>query len=166
MDPQDNNILDKFKSDWQYYIFQSIAATLAIFFLLLLVSIQKKPVIVASIAATTFIVFAMPNYITAQPRNLVGGHIAGMLCGFLFSMIPFHLILPQTVALSFMYALAVGASFFIMVATDTEHPPAAGTALGVAMAGFSLKITLTILISVTFLACVHYFFRHQLRDLT
>lgn len=161
-----DKMVTEFRMYWRHYVFQSIAATLTIFTLLLLVSIQEKPVIIASIGATTFIVFAMPGYITAQPRNLIGGHIVGMLCGFGASNIPLEQFLPYQFSHALLLALAVGISIFIMVVTDTEHPPAAGTALGVAIAGFSLKITLTILISIAFLASVHALFKHKLRDLT
>ncbi len=154
------------KTHWKYYVIQSLAATITIFILFMLVSIQKKPVIVASIAATTFIIFAMPGYITAKPRNVIGGHVIGMICGFLIPAVPLHHLVPQSVSVSLLYALAVGASIFLMVITDTEHPPAAGTALGVAIAGFSIKITLTILICVVVLSSVHYIFRDWFRDLT
>ncbi|WP_028575748.1 HPP family protein [Desulfonatronovibrio hydrogenovorans] len=163
---QYSKMMNEFKTYWQYYVFQSIAATVTIFVLLLVVSIQEKPVIVASIGASTFIVFAMPGYITAQPRNLVGGHLVGMSCGFLASLVPLQHLLPSSVALSLLYALAVGISIFIMVVIDTEHPPAAGTALGVAIAGFSVKILLTVLVSIIILSSVHCLFRHRLRDLT
>ncbi|MCA1743441.1 MAG: HPP family protein [Desulfovibrionales bacterium] len=103
---------------------------------------------------------------TAQPRNLVGGHLVGMFCGFGASYIPLEQFLPYHFSNSLLLAMAVGISIFIMVVTDTEHPPAAGTALGVAIAGFSLKITLTILISIAFLASVHALLKHKLRDLT
>lgn len=161
-----DELVNEFKTYWKYYVFQSIAATLTIFILLLVVSIQEKPVIIASIGASTFIVFAMPGYITAQPRRLVGGHIVGTVSGFLVSIIPLPLFLPHNICLSVSYALAVGLSIFIMVVTDTEHPPAAGTALGVAIAGFSVKIVLTVLVSITILSLAHHFFRHRLRDLT
>lgn len=154
------------KTYWKYYVLQSLAATVTVFVLFMLVSIQQKPVIVASIAATTFIIFAMPGYITAKPRNVIGGHIIGMLCGFLIPAVPLHQMLPQSMAVSLLYALAVGASIFLMVITDTEHPPAAGTALGVAIAGFSVKITLTVLICITVLSSVHFIFKDRFRDLT
>ena len=155
-----------FKTYWKNYVFQSLAAAATVFVLLLLVSIQKKPVIIASVAATTFIVFAMPGYITARAGNIIGGHVIGMLCGFVIPAIPLHYLMSPRVSVSLLFALAVGVSIFIMVITDTEHPPAAGTALGVAIAGFSVKITVTILVCVTILGAVHYFFRDKLRDLT
>ncbi|GAB6058291.1 HPP family protein [Desulfonatronum parangueonense] len=163
---QSEKMIYEFKTYWKNYVFQSIAATLTIFILLLVVSIQEKPVIIASIGASAFIVFAMPGYFTAQPRNLIGGHLVGMICGFLASSVPLQPFLPDNIAISLVYSLAVGVSIFIMVVIDAEHPPAAGTALGVAIAGFSLKVVLTILISIIILSSAHYLFRRHLRDLT
>ena len=64
------------------------------------------------------------------------------------------------------YALAVGISIFLMVALDFEHPPASGTALGVAMTGFSLNVMLAVITSSVLLALAHIFLRRYLKDLT
>jgi CBS-domain-containing membrane protein len=63
------------------------------------------------------------------------------------------------------YSLAVGLTFFIMVAIDTEHPPAAGTALGVVLNGFSLNASIGVLISAIILSLIHHFARPYLKDL-
>ena len=52
-----------------------------------------------------------------------------------------------------------------MVTTDTEHPPAAGTALGIALTGFSFDVALAMITSVVILAAIHYFFKPYLKDL-
>jgi CBS-domain-containing membrane protein len=59
-----------------------------------------------------------------------------------------------------MYSVAVGLSFFTMVVTRTEHPPASGTALGVAIAGFSLGAAIAVVTSVVMLSLVHHFLGH------
>ena len=64
------------------------------------------------------------------------------------------------------YSLAVGLSIFIMVITDTEHPPASGTALGVAINGFSAKVLVALIASVIALSLIHHFFKGYLKDLT
>jgi len=158
--------LAKFRTYWQYYVFQSLAATVALFALMMIINIQEKPVIIASIGATTFIVFTMPGYLTAKPRNVIGGHIIGMLCGFIASAAIIIMGNPSAITLAMILSLAVGLSIFIMVVLDMEHPPASGTALGVALHGISVTVTLTILISILFLSLVHKLFRHRLRDLT
>ena len=63
------------------------------------------------------------------------------------------------------YALSVGITIFIMIITETEHPPAAGTALGIAISGFSFYVTITMVINVVVLSLIHYFFKEYLIDL-
>jgi len=151
---------------WKNYVFQSLLAAFVIFIVLLSLSIRDDAAIIASIGATTFIVFAMPKSITAKPRNIVGGHLVGLFSGFLCTLIPHPVFMHSTIACSFTYALAVGLSIFIMVVTDTEHPPAAGTALGVAIKGFSLNVTIAVVASVVILSLIHRLFKRHLKDLT
>jgi hypothetical protein len=53
-----------------------------------------------------------------------------------------------------------------MVVTDTEHPPAAGTALGVAMTGISLDVFIAVSMSIILLSLIHRFFKPHMKDLT
>jgi CBS-domain-containing membrane protein len=153
--------IEELRLYWKNYVFQSLFATLVIFIVLLLLNLRQA-VIIASIGATTFIVFAMPKSITARPRSVIGGHLVGLFWGSLCSLIP----QPSHLYATMVYALAVGLTIFIMVIIDTEHPPAAGTALGVAITGFSLNVTLTVISSVVILSLVHHFFKRYLKDLT
>lgn len=63
------------------------------------------------------------------------------------------------------YAAAVGISMFVMVVFDLEHPPAAGTALGIAILGAGEGVILSVLIGAVLLALAHYLLRRWLRDL-
>ena len=152
---------EEFRLYWKHYVLQSILATCSVFIVLYFLSLQEA-VIVASIGATAFIVFTMPNNITAQSRNVIGGHLIGLFYGFLFSLIP-HSALIFSILI---YSLAVGASIFTMVVTDTEHPPAAGTALGVVITGIRLDVLITVVMSIIILSLIHRFFKPYLRDLT
>jgi CBS-domain-containing membrane protein len=154
-------MVDEWKQFWRYYVLQSILATLSVFIVLYFLRLQHA-VIIASIGATAFIVFTMPDNITAQARNVIGGQLVGLLYGFLFSLIP----QPALIYSIIVYSLAVGATIFTMVVTDTEHPPAAGTALGVAMTGISLDVFIAVIISIILLSLIHRFFRSHMKDLT
>lgn len=153
-------LLNEFTSHWKNYVFQSIFATITIFFILFFLTFIDA-VVVASIGASVFIVFAMPKAITARARNIIGGHLTGLVCGSLFALIPRTLFLSNIIV----YSLAVGFSIFIMVVIDTEHPPAAGTALGVAMVGFSVNISFALISSTIILSLIHHIFKDQLIDL-
>ena len=149
------------KMHWKNYVFQSLFAAVILFIVLLVLNINENPIIITSIGATTFIVFAMPKDITAKSRNIIGGHVTGFLTGSLLSLIPHS----SSLTAYMIYALAVGLSLFIMVVTDTEHPPASGTALGIAIKGFSLDAAIAVMISVIALSLIHHFFKSHLRNL-
>jgi CBS-domain-containing membrane protein len=76
-------MIEEFRLYWKHYVLQSLFATVAVLIVLYFLSLQNA-VIIASIGATAFIVFAMPDYVTAQPRNVIGGHLVGLFWGLCF----------------------------------------------------------------------------------
>jgi len=54
----------------------------------------------------------------------------------------------------------------LMAITNSEHPPAAGTALGMASREFDILIFLSIIGAVALLAAIKLAIRPYLRDLT
>ena len=138
-----------FPNRWKNYLYQSFLAMAVVFIVLWLLTLQNA-VVIASIGATAFIVFTMPKNITAQPRRVIGGHILGLVSGSLCSLIP-H---TSTLATILVLSLAVGISICLMVAIDVEHPPASGTALGIAILTSSLILSLA-----------HYCSKRFLKDL-
>ncbi len=155
--------IDEFKHHWKNYIFQSAAASAALFIVLLVLQTSRLAN-VAALGASAFIIFAMPKNIAARSRNLIGGHLTGLTVGSLMGLL--STALPESLLLHVaVYALAVGISIFIMVVIDMEHPPASGTALGMAVDGFSLNVAIAIVVSVLILAFIHHFFKPYLKDL-
>ncbi len=154
--------IDKeFKQHWKNYVMQSLLAAISVFIVLYFLSLQHA-VVIASIGATAFIIFAMPDSITARSRNVIGGQLVGLVSGFLFSLLGQSALIYSLI----IYSLAVGTAIFIMVVIDTEHPPAAGTALGIAMTGISLEVFIAVTVSIILLSLIHKFFKPYLRDLT
>jgi CBS-domain-containing membrane protein len=149
-----------FPGRWKNYLYQSFLAMAVVSIVLWLLTLENA-VVIASIGATAFIVFTMPKNITAQPRRVIGGHIIGLLSGSLCSLIP-H---TSTTATVFVLSLAVGISICLMVALNFEHPPASGTALGIAMTGFSTEVFIAVLTSSLILALAHHFSKRFLKDL-
>lgn len=147
-------IIEEFRLYRKHCVLQSLFATVAVFVVLYFLSLQNA-VIIASFGATAFIVFAMPDYVTAQPRNVIGGHLVGLFWGFVFSLIPHAATIENLVC----YSPAVGLSIFTMAVTDTEHPPAAGTALGVAITGMSPNVLVVGILSIVLLSLMHRFFK-------
>jgi CBS-domain-containing membrane protein len=150
----------RFPLHWLSYVLQSLLASISIFLVLVALR-QQNLVVAASLAATAFTVFTMPGSVTASTRNVLGGHAFGLLFGSVFALVsPENAILQDA-----MYALGVGGAMLAMASTNTEHPPAAGTALGVIIAGFSWNIVIGVLIGVGLLALIHRLLKPYLRDL-
>jgi CBS-domain-containing membrane protein len=150
-------MIAKLRAYWKNYAWQSFCATLTIFIILAVLSLQNA-VVVASIGATAFIVFMKPRNAFAVPRNVIGGHLIGLISGSVLALIPHRSLLFAMI----LYALAVGCSLFAMAVTDTEHPPAAGTALSVAISGFQWETVAAVLTSVVLLALIQRLLRPYL----
>ena len=145
---------------WKQYIIQSSFAALTVFIITLILS--DNPVIIASIGSTAFIVFAMPNNISAEPKRIIGGHSLGFFIGSCFAVFPFMNILFFK---AIWFSLSVGITILLMVVLDVEHPPAAGTALGMTLIAYSATSATAILISVLFLAFIGHITKPFLKDL-
>ena len=145
---------------WKNYIFQSLAATVATLVILIILSMENV-VVVASIAASIFIVFAMPHAVSARRRAILGGHWWGLILGSIWALVP----QPYQFVSIIVYSLAVGTTMLAMVIFDMEHPPACGTALGVAITGFSWNIGIAIVTSTIVLAIIRSILRPYLKDL-
>jgi len=146
----------KFVNLWKYYLLQSLLTVLCVFIIVLILG-EEQMVLVSAIGATSFIVFAMPKSVAAQTRNVIGGHLVGLLSGAVF----FCDFLPPV----YRYPLVVGLAFFLMVALDVEHPPAAGTALAIAIHGVSLDAFVTTMVSAIIVTQCRFYLRDYLKDL-
>lgn len=106
-------------------------------------------------------IFAMPKSVMARPQNVIGGNLVGLASGSLCALIP----KPVYEVSLLVYAVAVGISIFIMVVIDTEHPPASGLALGMAISGFSWSVGIVVVTTIVVLSLVHHFFKSMIHDL-
>ncbi len=164
-------VIDKtFKKSPKHYIIQSLLAVVAVIIILNFVSIFTQTVIVAVLGASTFIVFAMPGTVSAQPRRLIGGHIIGVISGvvcFYALMTPSLMAFYQRFAILqwLPAAVAVGLSMFLMVIFNAEHPPAAGTALGLVANPWTYQTIIFIILCAVILAVIKVVFRNYLKDL-
>jgi CBS-domain-containing membrane protein len=81
--------------------------------------------LVASLGATSFILFTIPHKNASRVQYIVGGYMMGILVG---SLCFYGLQLLPFIAPSTWGAIAIGCSMFIMVIFNFEHPPAAAVA--------------------------------------
>ncbi len=164
-------IIDKgFRRAPKSYVVQSLLAVVAVAIILYFVQVITHAAIVAALGASAFIVFATPHSNMARPRRLIGGHVVGVICGsigyYVFLTGPLgKLAANWNFIFLFACALTVGFSIFIMSITNTEHPPAAGTALGLVAHEWSASIVIFVLLCAISLAIIRKIFWRRLRDL-
>jgi len=87
------------------------------------------------------------------------------MLGFLFGGACYLIPHSLWVEAALVYSLAVGLSIFSMVVFDMEHPPAAGTALGIAITGAIWMVGLALVFSVIALSVIHTIFAGRLKNL-
>ncbi|RLF49214.1 MAG: HPP family protein [Thermoplasmata archaeon] len=152
---------------WVNYLFQSLLALITMFIVLLFINIATGGIIVAVIGSTAFVVFAMPHERTAKARNVIGGHIVGIVSGIASYALAVYImenISPQHVQI-FSASLSVGLSTLIMVITDTEHPPAGGTAIWFSIRGADLGSAMFIIAASALLMLSKYILGERMKNL-
>ncbi len=152
------------------YVAQCLLATLCILAILLTLDIIKHTVSIASLGASSFIAFAMPHRRASQPRLLVGGYLIGTVFGCLCFVASASLsgVWPSVSHVAFetiFAALAAGLAIFGMVITKTEHPPAAGLALGFVINGCDLRTIVVVMLGIIGLAVIKTLAKPLLIDL-
>ena len=152
------------------YAFQSALATLSLLAIVLVKDVVLNVAIVVAMASTVFTIFVVPDSVAATPRKVIGGHMAGIIAG---SIVVALLGIPGISAIvdssphiyNAVAALTLGLSMVMMVITDTEHPPAAGAALGLVIHGWSWSSVGVILIGAVALSAIRIALRPRLVNL-
>jgi hypothetical protein len=117
------------------YLVQSLLAGLALVGILIAEDALTNGAVVAAVASSVAIVFFVPHSVASKPFRLVGGHvsaIAAALC-----TVGVMMLLPDAVAgnqlvVHTLQGASLALVILFMTVTNTEHAPAAGTALGLA----------------------------------
>lgn len=127
---------EKFKSNKLRYVLQSGLATLSVFLILFILDTVSDAVVIAAFGASSFIAFTMPEAQVSKPRFLIGGYLVGIISGSVLNMLACsEMLLPFSLIQQYNHvifgALSVGLAIFLMVITNTEHPPAAAVALSI-----------------------------------
>lgn len=153
------------------FAFQAVLATVVMLVILAFVHSLSSAAIAAGLASSVVGIFIGPSNRTASVRSVVGGHGLALMLGSVFSAILFLgpvevFLTDRTLIHDVSLALAVGVAMLFMAFTNTEHPPAAGTALGMASREFDILIFFSIIGAVALLAVMKLAIRPYLRDLT
>ena len=146
------------------YLFQCGLATIFLIAVLLLHDAVLRAAIIVAVASSAFIIFVVPDSVAATPRRVIGGHVVAIIIGTVFAAIsgPHE---ESSYYVDIMAALSVGLSILVMVTTNTEHPPAAGTALGLVIHGWSIPAVVFVLVSVLVLSIIRIVLRHKMVNL-
>lgn len=157
------------------YILQVSIATVALFVIFWLEHLVAgaevaRAVQIGAIASTAFILFVSPHRPTAMPTRVLGGHgWAIVVASIMTLMVNPAFSQDSHAALYFLFsfhsALAVGLSMLAMAITNTEHAPAAGTALAIIGNGFDWQLVFFAASSVLMLSAIHWLLRRYLIDL-
>jgi len=159
----------KFRHNKVRYVAQTAGAALCILVVLLALDSVRQTVLIASLGASSFIAFAVPRSYASRPRALLGGYFVGTLVGCGLSLavtwaVPWIALEPGTLRIVG-GAIATGLSFFIMVTTDTEHPPAAALSLGYVLNAWDAGTVLVVFAGISMLSVVKEVVRPKLMDL-
>ena len=162
----DKNLKPKMKN----YLFQCGLAILSLIVILMVQNALFSEAIVVSVASAAFTIFVFPDSIASTPRRVIGGQMVAILAGTLFFgvlSIPALESAAETINLvtSVAAALAVGLSILIMVATNTEHPPAAGVALGIVIDPWQWSAIAFVLIGALALSVIRVILKPRMINL-
>ncbi len=160
----------KFRRHYRQYIFQALLATAAMASILLFVDSLSTAAIAAGLGSSVVGIFINPSGATARLRAVVGGHTIALLLGSVFSFLLFTGSIESFIAshgqyLDLAMAFSVGLLILVMAVTDTEHPPAAGIAIGMSSREWSPEVFGAILGALVLLAAIKLVLRRHLRDL-
>ena len=152
------------------YLFQSGMATVSLIVILLVEDAFLRAAIVVAVASSAFTIFIVPNSIAASPRRVIGGHAVAVVAGGIFSSV---LLIPivesaaeaSRLPVDMMAALSVGVGMLAMAITNTQHPPAAGTALGLVIQSWSWSAVLFIMSSAVILSVIRLILKGRLINL-
>ena len=136
------------RGHWGRYLAQSVLAVFAMLVVLLFIDSVANAALVAGLGSTVVTAFLHPQASSGRLRAIIGGHSCGLIVGSILALV---FINYELVIITFAYgdilvmAGAVGLTILAMGLTDTEHPPAAGIALGMAGRPWELNIFVYIL---------------------
>ncbi len=160
----------KFRLYWKSYLFQCGLSMVALLVILLVVDVVLRAAIVVAIASTAFIIFIAPHSQASSPRRVIGGHVVAVVVGTVLSLVYLvpewgEVVSTSNLVRDLVAVLSVGLSTLLMVLTDTEHPPAAGTALGLVVVGWAPSSVVFVLVGTLILSGTHLLLRPYLKDL-
>ncbi len=161
---------EKFKKHKARYVLQCVLATVSAMIVLTALKAIASAAVIGALGASAVIGFSMPQRRVARARYLIGGYLVGIIAGstcywLLRLFVSGEFPITDELASVIFAGLAVGLAIFLMVVTNTEHPPAAGLALGLVLGEWNSQTVLFILLGVICLVSLKRLLKPFLIDL-
>jgi CBS-domain-containing membrane protein len=123
--------------------------------------------VVAAVASSVAIVFFVPHSVASKPFRLIGGHVAAIAAA--LCTVGIMMLLPDAVAgnqlvIHTLQGASLALVILFMTITNTEHAPAAGTALGLATS-VPLNSVIFILSSALIISVIRIILYRRLHNL-
>jgi CBS-domain-containing membrane protein len=126
-------------------------------------------IIVASLGASSFILFVTPQKDASRAANLIGGYVFGALSGVLLNFLHAALSALDFAGVDLLLIVVCAASAalttFLMAWTGLAHPPSAALALGLAADAHCLRTAAIAIVSIIFLCAVRRLLKGHVKDL-
>ena len=158
----------KIRKNIKSYVFQSLLTFICVFIALCFHQLFGG-IIVASLGASSFIIFITPHTRSSKTRCIIGGYICGAIAGILFSFLHGYIsglsFEGVSYALILVCAAAAALTTLLMITTGLVHPPAAALALGLASDRECLKTAMAAVIGVIILCTARRLLKKYVKDL-
>jgi small-conductance mechanosensitive channel len=152
----------------RYVVLQSFILLVALGVIIMFDDFFGK-IIVASLGASSFILFATPLTKSSRSVVLIGSYIFGASSGILFNLL--HANIPSLDSEQIRYALvlacacAAAVATFLMAKAGFAHPPAAALAIGVTSGINPVQTGIAAVLSVLLLCVIRNILKKHLRNL-
>ena len=148
-------------------VFQSLIIFVCVSAVMMLDSLFGA-IIVASLGASSFIIFITPHTNGSRARNIIGGYLCGSASGLLFHAL--YWMIPASgrggqLLLILVCAAAAAVTTFLMISLNAVHPPSAALAIGICAGGESLKTAAAALSGVVIFCLVRRALKKKLKNL-
>jgi CBS-domain-containing membrane protein len=159
----------KFRANRARYFFQCLLVCYTMLVVLLFLDSVYQTVLIAALGASSVIAFSAPSMRASRPRCLLGGYTIGVLVGCSLSLVVNltgdTFFLEEHAFRIVLGAVAVGLAMFLMVTTDTEHPPGAAIALGFVLNEWDLLTIVVVMAGIALISFIKELARNWLIDL-
>ncbi len=159
----------KFAGNRARYVSQCAFVSVAMLLVLLVLDAFYQTVLIAALGASSFVAFAAPTMRISRPRCLIGGYTVGVMVGCSISTLAVlaggWLALNDHTARIVLGSVAVGLAMFLMVTTDTEHPPGAAVSLGFVLNDWEPMTVVIVMAGILSISVIKELVRDRLIDL-